>query len=519
MSTRYYDVVVLGRSIGCLSAAALLARRGFRVLVFGQNEKPATYRHEGFTFRRRSFTLLAGSSPAWKRILQELGQTTTFKRRTRQLDPMFAVLAPERRIELPPDAELFNREVDREFSEVRQLVDELYATFTDVNAGADAAFERDAVWPPGTFWERLETRRLAATLPLLEGQSSGDLLSKFPPRHPYRDVVALPASFGTDVAAPGEQLAPFALARLHGSWTRGVTTLGGDEDELTSYLVARIEAHGGECHLDRKAGQLIVRRNGVAGVLEDGEEEPIGTAHVVTHLSGELVAELAGGEGIHPQARRDWPRLTVGAGRFVVSMVIRDAGLPAPLPRESFLIPENVGSRRPVVHLQRRPLPLAERADTTERRALLVAESVLPTRGPLTLLEAREAVLSTVRSHLPFIDEHLLAVDSPHDGLPLIEHTAGGPREIDRIHLPEGTPGPEPMQWQWTVEPAGYLGLAGEPVRGPITGSYLVGKTVLPALGQEGELIAAWGAARVITRKYGRRQKMRSQLWSKIETT
>ena len=75
------------------------------------------------------------------------------------------------------------------------------------------------------------------------------------------------------------------------------------------------------------------------------------------------------------------------------------------------------------------------------------------------------------------------------------------------------------MERLWTVEPSGYLELAGEPVRGPVPGTYLVGKTVLPGLGQEGELIAAWSAARVITGKDRQRQRMRRQMWSKIETT
>ena len=40
MTLRHFDVVVIGRSLGCLSAAALLARRDFRVLVLGQGELP-----------------------------------------------------------------------------------------------------------------------------------------------------------------------------------------------------------------------------------------------------------------------------------------------------------------------------------------------------------------------------------------------------------------------------------------------------------------------------------------------
>ena len=80
-------------------------------------------------------------------------------------------------------------------------------------------------------------------------------------------------------------------------------------------------------------------------------------------------------------------------------------------------------------------------------------------------------------------------------------------------------PGPEPMERLWTVDPPGRLDFVGEPVRGPIPNTYLVGKTVLPGLGQEGELLAAWSAARLITKKDKARQRMRRQMWSKIETT
>jgi hypothetical protein len=56
-------------------------------------------------------------------------------------------------------------------------------------------------------------------------------------------------------------------------------------------------------------------------------------------------------------------------------------------------------------------------------------------------------------------------------------------------------------------------------LRGPIPGTFLVGSSVLPALGQEGELLAAWSVARLVTRGDRTRQRMRQKLWSKIETT
>jgi hypothetical protein len=44
-----------------------------------------------------------------------------------------------------------------------------------------------------------------------------------------------------------------------------------------------------------------------------------------------------------------------------------------------------------------------------------------------------------------------------------------------------------------------------------------VSPAVLPALGVEGELVAAWGAARLVTRTDRKREKMRREMWSKIE--
>src|SRR6186997_3047399 len=118
MTSRHYDAIVLGRSLGALAAAALLSRRDFRVLLLGQGQRPMSYRFERHLLCRRTFTLLAGASPAWQRILHELAQSPRFRRRMRPLDPMFVLISGERRVEVPPDMELFAREVDREFPEV-----------------------------------------------------------------------------------------------------------------------------------------------------------------------------------------------------------------------------------------------------------------------------------------------------------------------------------------------------------------------------------------------------------------
>lgn len=539
MTTRYYDVIVLGRSLGALAAAALLARRDFRVLVLGQGNRPCGYSFEGFPFKRRAFSMLFSAAPAWKRLLHELAQTQGFRRRQTALDPMFQVLLPDRRLELPPDLELFEREIDREFPEVRPIVDELYGILATTNAVIDQVFEHDVTWPPATLWERFETGRLAKSLPYSGDRAWADLLARFPLGHPYRGIVEIPAHFGTHLAGTPDGLPPLALARLHGDWTRGICALDRDEDELVEFLIERIEGHGGTCRLDSRATRLILHRGRVSGVIEDGEEHPIGTAHLVANLTGEELAELSNGEGISASARQKWPKVTAAVGRFVTSIVIRREGLPEALATESFLVatrPDRFDPRRPVVHLQRSrpsviatpPTPSASEDSNSYQQAtafdpreheLITAELLLPVRGPLTLGEARDAVLSTMRVHFPFFERHLLAIDSPHDGLPLWLYERGEKREIDRVHVRESLPQGEPMSWQWSMDPRGYMEIGGEPLRGPVPGTLLVGSSVLPALGQEGELLAALSAARIITKKSGGHQRIRQRMWSRIETS
>jgi phytoene dehydrogenase-like protein len=517
MTTKHFDVIVLGRSIGALTAAALLARRGFTVLVLGQGERAPGYRFERRTLLRRSFTLLGATTPTWRKVVVELAQSQTWKRRVEPASPMMQVLSPRRRLDVPPDMALFGREVDREYPELRRLVDDLYAELARVNGAADEAFEHDALWPPGTFWERRETNRYAALLPHVRAEPDADLLSEFPRAHPFRQVVTASVSFATDLSSLPP---PFAVARLHGAWTRGVFTLPHGEAELEEFLRDRIDAYGGRCLFEDHAASFHLRRGVAAGIVIDGDDLPTGASFVIADTDGETVASLTGGEGIHPRAQREWPRITSSIGRFVVSLIVRREGLPEPLGPHAFLLAGERGRAasasatgsppRPTVHLCRV-------GRTSDGEELLVAEMLLSDRGPIALEEARSAVLAVLKAELPFLERHLLVVDSVHDGLPLWVFEGGKRKAVERATLHGASSVAEPMIRLLEVDPPGYLGLAGEPIRGPIERTLLVGRSVMPGLGQEGQLLAAWGAARLVTRTDRQKERMRRDMWSKVE--
>jgi hypothetical protein len=252
-----------------------------------------------------------------------------------------------------------------------------------------------------------------------------------------------------------------------------------------------------------------LRRGVAAGVVLDGDDQAMGCDFILTDLDGESLAALAGGQGIHKRALREWPRITSTVGRFVVSLVVRREGLPEELGPEALFFSGASWPNRdrpPALHVQR--------IDGPGETSLLVAELLLPDHGALPLTDARAFVLRAVLEELPFLDRHLVVVDSPHDGLPVWCFEPHR-RDLDRASF--GLPAQEPMLRQLEVDPPGYLGLAGEPVRGPIEKTLLLGRSVLPGLGQEGELLAAWAAAKLVTKSDRRKAMMRRDMWTRME--
>jgi phytoene dehydrogenase-like protein len=515
VTLRHFDVVVIGRSLGCLTAAALLARRDFRVLVLGQGDLPASYSWEGRRIGRRAFSLLFGETPVWRRVLQDLAQTQTFRRRSSHVEPSFSLMTPHSRIQVSADRAVFATEIRREFPEIQPVVDELWSAMVMANRALEGALSRDTPWPPEGFIERLRAKSWLGRLPWI-GETLNVLLDKLPGGHVYREAAFLPAAFAGDWAQPPSELPVLAAARLQHAFVRHGLSFDGGEDAFEDFLVQRIRAHGGTCELGERADGFLFRRGRVAGVVTGGGEQTLGADCVLTGLDGRALVELSEGQGLSPSYAR-WPELKPTLGRFVVSCWVRSAGLPEPLGAEAIVLPgrDVRGAERPALHVQCSPLDAGKSGPGISR---VLAEALVPLGQVRRGTELRAVVLQSLREQFPFFDRHLLLTDSPHDGLPLHLHDQGKLREIERVHLGGGSPRPEPMQPLWRAEPAGFLGLAGEPIVGPVRGTYLVGKTVFPGLGQEGELLAAWNAAQRVTRTDRAWQKRRRQMWSKIDT-
>ena len=98
-----YDVIAVGARMGALFAAALLAKRGFRVLVVRHEALPEQYTVEDLRLPRAPFQFTAADTPIARRLFAELALNQSFRQRAKVHDPAFQVIAPGHRFDLAAD--------------------------------------------------------------------------------------------------------------------------------------------------------------------------------------------------------------------------------------------------------------------------------------------------------------------------------------------------------------------------------------------------------------------------------
>jgi phytoene dehydrogenase-like protein len=213
VDTNYYDVVVCGGELTGVVSAALLGRRGYRVLLIGGESDRASFEAGGYTLSRAPALLPPVAGPPIARVLQDLNCIQVVKRRAPPLAPSFQVVMPHHRFDVGDNEDLLGRELAREFGGERAAIEAAIARIAETSAVVEPLLATEITLPPDGFWERREVGRLESLLP----RRGTDLLAPLPANHPMRAVVAAPAALAGAVA-PHElaivgQARAFELAR------------------------------------------------------------------------------------------------------------------------------------------------------------------------------------------------------------------------------------------------------------------------------------------------------------------
>ncbi len=507
MSKSFYDVILLGMDTSTLACGALLAKRGFRALVLGQQSPAAQYELGPYKLPRTPFTWSAARSPVALRLLSELGMGPSMRRLSSPLTPAYQVALPGHRLDVPADEADLERELEREFSEIKRPAREHFRQLRARAEATDRLLARDLALPPQTFWERRELARAATGIGLDRDGAARDALSELPERHPFRAAALVPTCFAA--AVEPSTLTPLQLCRLQAGVAIGAQQLTGGAASLHALLADRIRSCSGELRPGEHASQIVVRRSAVAGVVLSGSDEEIGTSMVVTSTDLSAMQHLVSDRrpilDLFERIGEPQPRQY----RYTLNIVVKADALPAGMARDVYCVRDvnKALSGDNVFHVE------ATRAD---HHAILCVETLVSARSVEerdgSLDDARERLIGSLTELMPFLREQILVLDSPHD--------ARAPFSTDGAtltpHVQERR-GPQTMPCVYAFPVTSALGLSAMPVRTTIPGLLLCGPQVAPGLGLEGELLAATAAARIVCRADRKQPWLRRRLWPKVE--
>jgi len=470
---RAYDVCVLGTQLGGVTAGALLARRGFRVLLVDADGRGTGYEDGGWRLPWGPALVPAPRVlPAAERVLAELGLASDVGRLLEPARPALQLLLPRHRLDLPVSRSERGSELRREWpGDAARLESSLDAV--------RALFDREQAFlaslpplPPHGLRARWRLHRARSLTPGGAGRGAMPLADLGD--HPLAS--ALTAAWPFLASLEGEP-SPLGLARTLGAVLQGTLRTAGGEAAVAAVLRRRIaesrgEFLGGEgdpapvSSLELDGGRLAALR------VKGAESRYTARAFVFAGDPGTLAALI--GDAGRLESYLDG---AVPSGRiFSMNWVVRSDALPPPLGDVVLALP----SAGPPVLLQTFPAARAGAKGHEASPGEKVVTAGIAIAGGAAPAESARRLRLAMAEFLPFLDRARL-----HESVPG-ERGAGG-----AFH---------PL---FAARSDRSLGVGGVPSASPISNLFLAGREVIPGLGFEGHFEAGWQAARAVEMHLG----------------
>lgn len=486
---------------GPLCAGALLAKRGFRVLVVGQNSARDEYPCFGYKFVKRPFLLSAASSPAITKVIQELSLGQLFSHGVESSDIRYQIVQPKARVTIFDQVKHTCSELAREYPDYQGVLSSVLTEIGKYSSDFDKLLQNDLVIPPENFFERRDYSRAIVQNPFYS-QPHFDLFEKLNISGMFRDCLSAPLRFTT---ANAKNISPLVAARCMGAWLFDAKYLRGGLDGLRHLLCERILEQGGDIQESWVASGIEVRRGKVQAVRMSGRKEPTATHMVLTDMSPSPLASM-----VDPQTWTSRFKALVEDDSapvlgYAVNLGVKKEVVPQGMARTVF-----VSSRGPLTNLLR----VEQVPQDNEQKAVLNVSCVVPSGTDVISNGAlRDEILDQMRWLVPFLDTHLEVIHSPYDGF--------GPIDLTGHASSDAPPVPRLEQigkWQLHVPPNPTgLGIENLPHRTGVKGLLMAGAQVVSGLGIETDFIAGWGAAKIAGKMDPSRQRIVRTMRSRVE--
>ncbi|MEO0840528.1 MAG: C-3',4' desaturase CrtD [Cyanobacteria bacterium J06643_5] len=334
-------IVVVGAGIGGLTAGALLAKKGYEVLILDQALVPggcaSTFKRKGFTFDVGA-TQVAGLEPGGihHRIFSELEIDLP---EATPCDPACAVYLPGETtpINVWRDPEKWQEERLRQFPGSEPFWNLLSTLFK-----ASWRFQaRDPVLPPRNWWDLLQLTTAVrpdtlVTVPYtlftvgdalrFTGQGKNKRLRTF---------LDLQLKLYSQVNAEETALLYAATALSVSQEPQGLYHLEGSMQVLSDRLVESLERDGGKLLMRHTVEHIKVENNRVDAVVirnqKTGETWTESVDHVVANVTVQNLVQLLGEKAPKGYQKRV-EKLPPSSGAFVIYLGVDESAIPPECP-------------------------------------------------------------------------------------------------------------------------------------------------------------------------------------------
>ncbi len=485
MPTNTYDLIVIGDDFAGLVSAALCASRGLRVLVCRTTETKVSYTLGPYKLPAAALPFVGMSSPAIRRVVDELHFEHTLKRRLRQFEPAFQLIAPDARLDVTADEEHLAKEIARELPNKASAV-ETFATAAELAHHFDPVLGQDVAFPPAKFWERREVSRNMTRI----ADEAKAWFASIEDEPLLRSFAELPAVLGC--RSNPFDLSAEARARAFNLWRQGTPRIVGDWQTLRDVFEEKLGNHAGETRRAR-ISEITFSWGKATGVRLDSGEE-LGATHIIAAMPVDELQPLV--EKKRPKRLAECvERISPAGYRYTLNLVVDEAG-----------IPEGMADTVLVVHDPETP-PIGDNAfaiyvdePDDEARAVVTVEAVCPAPDGGRSLEdvfadLRVGLREKLESVMPFFSEHLLLAHSPNE-------SAAAEGVDGELQLAQAIPAPA----VWASQMDSYLGLTAVPYSIGVKRLTIASSQVMPGLGLEGDFATGWCAAKLACAAMGKKR-------------
>lgn len=476
-SRHVYDVIVIGEELGGPLCAALLQKRGYRVLLVEHDGLGHGYEHRDHLLPYSPFVMPAlRTMPLVEDALKELGLNTTVQRTLQQPVPGLQLIFDRQRVDLHSDVVRRKAELLREFGPPGETVDTALQAFSTQYEQTDKFIKAVPDLPPigllNTWKTRREVRKhseIDAPPKLASSEPPAQLLSALLPYVTWLD----------DASTPLARTRPLSQV-LHGAHH-----YPGGREGLRELLMKKLQDLGGDVLARERSDAFVVEQltfegGKLAGVQVLQSSNVYRAGAFVAATDAGALRRLIPDKKKHRAVTEFLDSVETRRFLFSVNWVIPESLLPRGM-GELVLAQTKDDLETLLIQVQTARGP--DLTPVPELRVVCAAAFVpasVRDLGEQRLKEVKAQIEGHLDRLMPFVRPKVLLSSAPY-------LDAGGVRGSRLL--------PHPLL---RVDAEPFAGVTGLSPQTPLRNLFLASREVLPGLGLEGEYLAGIRAARLV---------------------